>query len=73
MVMEVYPMVIVPRMTRGLPVLVMRGMLKGGVDVKDRSVGFDAEARFNGWCGRWAEIDCNLLNIYMRRKWRYRT
>jgi hypothetical protein len=60
-------------MTRGLPVLVMRGILEGDVDVKDRKVDVDAEVAFNGWCGRWAEIDCNLLNIYMREEWRYRT
>jgi hypothetical protein len=63
----------VPRMTRGLPVLVMRGILEGDVDVKDRKVDVDAEVAFKGWCGRWAEIDCNLLNIYMREEWRYRT
>jgi hypothetical protein len=57
----------VPRMTRGLPVLVMRGILEGEVDVKDRSVEVDADVASNGVrCGRWAEIDCNLLNIYMR-------
>jgi len=62
--MEIYPKVMVPRMTRGLPVLVIRGILEEGVDVKDRSVD---EVAFNGvCCGRWAEIDCSLLNIYMR-------
>jgi hypothetical protein len=35
----------VPRMTRGLPVLVMRGILEDDVDVKDR---VDVEAAFNG-------------------------
>ena len=35
-------------MTRGLPVLVMRGILEGDVDVKDRKVDVDAEAAFNG-------------------------
>jgi hypothetical protein len=51
----------------------MRGILEGDVDVKDRKVDVDAEVAFKGWCGRWAEIDCNLLNIYMREEWRYRT
>jgi hypothetical protein len=71
---EGYPKVMVPRMTRGLPVLVMRGMLKGDVDMKDGDVDVGVEVTFNGvCCGRWAEMDCNLLNIYMRREWRYRT
>ena len=60
---KTYPKVMVPRMTRGLPVLVMRGILEEDVDVKDRS---DEEVAFNGvCCGSWAEIDCSLLNIYM--------
>jgi hypothetical protein len=60
---KTYPKVMVPRMTRGLPVLVMRGILEEDVDVKDRS---DEEVAFNGvCCGRWAEIDCSLLNIYI--------
>lgn len=61
---KTYPKVMVPRMTRGLPVLVIRGILEEDVDVKGRSV---EEVAFNGFCcGRWAEIDCSLLNIYVR-------
>lgn len=41
-----YPKVMVPRMMRGLPVLVMRGILEGVVDVKCRCVEVDAEATF---------------------------
>jgi hypothetical protein len=48
MVRKSYPKVMVPRMTRGLPVLVMRGILEGDVEVNDRRVGVDVEAAFNG-------------------------
>ena len=44
-----YPKVMVPRMMRGLPVLVMRGILEGDVDVKCRCVEVDAEAMFRGF------------------------
>jgi hypothetical protein len=36
-------------MTRGLPVLVMRGILAEEVDVKDRSGGVDVDGAFNGF------------------------